>query len=523
MKIFRIKNRRNSLATNSSSTHSVVYKNKEQVFEDLGIFDNRYYDRCTETIAASREAKIRYIFSNIFYCEPLVELMALRYPEMKEYFPMVKEHFELYCNVEKQEEIAKETGRKYWEVSKDFDEFQFGDHCRGSLYNTSDLHLSYEFLCNIIDSPDIVIVGGSDEHDFVYDTTKGCKEIDNKYSYMEKINHKVKNGNYYILYGEMFGDKEKIRLQVDSIPDMIPKYPELVDIKITDACEHRCPFCYMDSTPEGKHATYSDICEILYKFNIRTEFALGGGNVLLNPDFYKIVRAIQHKGHIANITIRYDDVETLNNNETLMKAVEKYVSGIGLSVQKAEDVESVKDFIIKMLSLGKHISLHIIPELIGSENSFAILEKLDEVNEEYLKLRENEKSLHYNYCKVLYLGLKQSGRAKNMKHNLLSEDELNTLSMKSHYRFNVDTAFINTYDEWIKKKWGGDEEYFLTRHEGEFSMFIDAVKLQCFTSSYKDDGGIDIDSDIKLEDLFGAIREKNGFKKFEKPEPYYNK
>ena len=25
----------------------VVYKNKDQVFEDLGIFDNRYYDRCT--------------------------------------------------------------------------------------------------------------------------------------------------------------------------------------------------------------------------------------------------------------------------------------------------------------------------------------------------------------------------------------------------------------------------------------------------------------------------------------------
>ena len=66
MKIFRIKNRRNSLATNSSSTHSVIYKNKGQVFEDLGVFDNRYYDRCTETIAASREAKIRYIFANIF-------------------------------------------------------------------------------------------------------------------------------------------------------------------------------------------------------------------------------------------------------------------------------------------------------------------------------------------------------------------------------------------------------------------------------------------------------------------------
>ena len=98
MKIFRIKNRRNSLATNSSSTHSVVYKNKDQVFEDLGIFDNNYYGRCTETIAASREAKIRYIFSNIFRWNELVELMSARYPEMKEYYPMVKDHYDIYCN-----------------------------------------------------------------------------------------------------------------------------------------------------------------------------------------------------------------------------------------------------------------------------------------------------------------------------------------------------------------------------------------------------------------------------------------
>ena len=169
MKIFRIKNRRNALATNSSSTHSVVYKSKDKVFEDLGIFDNRYYDRYTETIAASREAKIRYIFSNIFHWDALVEIMSERYPEMKEYYPMVKEYYDIYCDENKWEEMRETTGEKYRDLWDNLENYNFGDHCRGHLYNTNELQLSYEYLCNIIDSPDIIIVGGSDETDFIYD------------------------------------------------------------------------------------------------------------------------------------------------------------------------------------------------------------------------------------------------------------------------------------------------------------------------------------------------------------------
>ena len=199
MKIFRIRNRRNSLATNSSSTHSVVYKNKDQVFEDLGIFDNRYYDRCTETIAASREAKIRYIFANIFRCEELVKLMSMRYPEMKEYYPLVKDHYDMYCNEDKIQELqeAHKDDPEYncFRAWDELEEYQFGEHCRGELYNEKELHLSYEYLCNIIDSPDIVIVGGSDEMEFVYDKTENCKELSNEYTYMNSITEKIKNGN----------------------------------------------------------------------------------------------------------------------------------------------------------------------------------------------------------------------------------------------------------------------------------------------------------------------------------------
>ena len=70
---------------------------------------------------------------------------------------------------------------------------------------------------------------------------------------------------------------------------MIPEFPELVDMKITNACEHKCPFCYMASTPKANTLNLKDVYHIVCKFNNKTEFALGGGNVLLHPNFSEIV------------------------------------------------------------------------------------------------------------------------------------------------------------------------------------------------------------------------------------------
>jgi hypothetical protein len=322
-----------------------------------------------------------------------------------------------------------------------------------------------------------------------------------------------------------------MRLQVDSIPDMIPEFPELVDMKITNACEHKCPFCYMASTPKGKHAELNDVYHIVGKFKNKTEFALGGGNVLLHPNFSDIVKNIHIREHIANITIRYDDVKTINENEDIKRAINDYVSGIGISVQKASDVDVAKDFIIEMLNLGKHISLHIIPEIIGVEKSVDILNKMNEINVSIYNKNKNNQSWEYNSCKVLFLGLKQSGRAKNIEHKLLTEDELHVIIEASKYHYNVDTSFINTYDNWFNTQYD-DPNYFLTRHEGEYSMFIDAVTCKAFTSSYKDDGAIDIrnydsrysyDTIKDINEVFAEIRRKNGFKVFEKPVPYYRK
>ena len=146
-----LKNFRRGLATNSSSTHSVIYRNDGEVFNDMNIFELNYYDRYTKTIAASREAKIKYVLATVFYNDKLTEILSQYYPEMKEYYPLIKKQME-------------EENNAYSEA--------FGMYTRGSFdFGNMDLSLeaSIDYCRNIIDNPEIVIVGGSDEEGWVFD------------------------------------------------------------------------------------------------------------------------------------------------------------------------------------------------------------------------------------------------------------------------------------------------------------------------------------------------------------------
>ena len=91
MKAVYIKNFRKGFATNSSSTHSVIYRKKEEMFEDLNIFELDYYGRCDNTIAATKSAKIKYIAGDIMHNKPLLDCMCAFYPEMKQYLPLIGE------------------------------------------------------------------------------------------------------------------------------------------------------------------------------------------------------------------------------------------------------------------------------------------------------------------------------------------------------------------------------------------------------------------------------------------------
>ena len=39
--------------------------------------------------------------------------------------------------------------------------------------------------------------------------------------------------------------------------EIVPEYPELIDLRITNKCDHGCKFCFMDSSIKEKHADIS--------------------------------------------------------------------------------------------------------------------------------------------------------------------------------------------------------------------------------------------------------------------------
>ena len=522
MKIAYLKNFRQGLATNNSSKHFLIYKNFDVVFYDLNIFDLDYYDRYDNTIAASREAKIKYVLACIMYNEPLVEIMSQFYPEMKQYFPKIKSEME------------------------DKTEDGFGMYYRGDIYFSNNLEASVAFLRKVIDTPDIIIIGGSDEMDFVYDTVKGHVEVpspDDLWS--GKADGVYKNGTYWLGYGttndriisnkgrdELDGDDMsseiknsfdgRIRFSMSKDDECIPEYPELIDLKITNMCEHGCPFCYMNATKDGEHAKLSFLKTIVSQFARpsdayyhRCEFSIGGGNILLYPDLDKLFAYMHSRGHIVNVTIKADDVSKILEDERLLELFDKYVNGIGVSVLDVTDIEKINalydhtstksDFTLSK----KYVVAHLIPELLGKEKTLAIKKALFE---------------NQRWVPMLFLGYKQTGRAIKPVDKF-TEQDLDDL-FEGYRTISVDTTFANTYMDYIKTHFS--YKYSITNMEGEYSMYIDGVGEKAYKSSYNLEKPYNMHVEYSkkektygVKDAFSEIRKDNGLKSYEEVAEHY--
>ena len=490
MRAVYLKNFRKGFATNSSSTHSIIYRNKDDMFKDLNIFELNYYDRFDNTIAASREAKIKYVAANIFWNEKLFDIMCQYYPDMKQY-----------------SELAKKARKKgQYET--------FGMYTRGmlSFRKGTELEASIDFLKNVIDDEDIIIVGGSDEEDFVYTTTEGHEEIalpdDIGIGNVQK--GIVKNGNYWIGYGW----DGKIRFKTEK-GDCVPSYPELVDLRITNKCQHGCPFCFMDSSMKEKEADFLKLKNIINqlssneydRYDRRIEFSVGGGNILLYPHLEELFKYMKERGHIINTTINAKDCKEILSNEKYLKLFKDYVTAIGVSVTDENDIDILGDFKFSFNRDDyKQITIHLIPELLGVEKTRELIQKIEE---------------QYKHFNFLFLGYKTNGRGKTQEYKTFTNDELTKLFGEDLW-VSIDTTFANTYKDWLEKNFETDKT--ITLNEGEYSMYIDGVEQVAYKSSYQLDKPYDLKYTSYFEcgktwftpiGAFNNIRKDNGFKVYD--------
>ena len=246
--------------------------------------------------------------------------------------------------------------------------------------------------------------------------------------------------------------------------------PELVDIKITDYCPFGCKYCYQGSTAKGTHAKTDTINTLSYALGRMHVFevALGGGEPTMHPDFLKILHGFRHNGIVPNFTTR--SLEWLKGKHA--KEILDTCGAFAYSVNTAADVRRFAA-VAKKFEDKPH----------SRDDKFSVQYVLGTGGNLYELLEEARK----NHLRVTLLGFKRVGFGKDFKEK--SEDWIATVKKirkeESFVRIGVDTAIIQGDGQRIMSELNVSP-LLMTTEEGKFSMYIDAVAETMGPSSYCD-------------------------------------
>lgn len=264
------------------------------------------------------------------------------------------------------------------------------------------------------------------------------------------------NGNYTV---KIFDDGTKIRETEED--EFKAKFPESMDVKITNYCDMNCPMCHEGSTLEGKHGDLLNV-DFINTLHPYTELALGGGNPLSHPQLIEFLQICRSKRIIVNMTV--NQKHFMEEQEYIQFLINhKLLTSLGVSLV------NVTDEFINTIQQYPNIVLHIINGMIKVED-----------------LRK----LYDKGIKVLILGYKQFRRGilnyqnnsknievfKNELYNEL-ENAINHLKVVS-----FDNLAISQLE--VKRLMSPEEwNEFYMGDDGKFTMYVDLVEKKYARSS----------------------------------------
>lgn len=331
------------------------------------------------------------------------------------------------------------------------------------------------------------------------------------------------NGNETLILGL---DGTKVRMYRDEKSE--PEYPESIDVKITDRCEHNCPFCYEGCTAEGQHGEIPE--KLFASLPPFTELAIGGGNPLLHPEF----ATLRDKYNVfMNVTVRAEDFEKFLDPERYTRyerfdiwsrptkselELLKY-NALGVSVSSAESAKKFSEGYENLSTVLYHAGGYEINSYRDEYCPYILIADGDgqmELNTRVVVHAVNgvigEGMLDELFDKeldLLILGYKTKGRGVEFAENgLVAENQKwlydNIDSLAKHFRV---VAFDNLALEQLDMhRFISDEEWkhFYMGDEGTHSMYIDLVKKEYGISS-TDNRRWALTDDIR--EMFRHIRE----------------
>lgn len=211
------------------------------------------------------------------------------------------------------------------------------------------------------------------------------------------------NGNYLVSYDDRCSGS-RVYTALRRNEDFIPDFPDSIDLKITNKCNNNCAYCHENSNANGKSFNLERTIAALSDLPKHTEVAIGGGNILeCFDDFLKLCYHFSEKGIFPRVTINYRDLEKFL---TLYQKIDFGLIKnlvVGISIETYE--EYLNSISLIRFSNINHFCTDFVFHIIVGIFPYNCLENI--VND--------TKSDIFNRFKILILGFKQFGRAKDME------------------------------------------------------------------------------------------------------------
>ena len=343
------------------------------------------------------------------------------------------------------------------------------------IYTGSDEYDTFEDLN--FDNYQFKLVGGSDW---------GECEKENIFDYyhrneIPKIIGQYINGNYEtkiyedgtrtreLIPKETFYDQGKFKVdlfKVKEIDLMKPKFPESIDLKITNYCENNCKYCYAKSNSKGKHGDKVFIKRMIDGMHPYTEVAIGGGNALAHPDLIEILEFAKSKNVICNITLK--DTDIINNEKLIIDLYDSHlIWSVGISPSSIDNLDKAQEIL-----RNRNFVLHLILGIHGKQ---------------FIK-QIKEKDM-YGIERILFLGYKKIGYGKEFyeKHKDSIEKKIEEIKDPNIFELGIETiSFDNLAIKQLKLHDHENFDKFYQGDDGKFSFYIDAVEEEFAQSSLKD-------------------------------------
>lgn len=314
--------------------------------------------------------------------------------------------------------------------------------------------------------------------------------MDTTYSYI--------NGNYYVSLSE---DGTKIYRSLRIGEDLVSRFPDSIDLKVTNKCSIGCSFCHESSNPLGKSFNVDKTIKVLDSLpKVGIEVAIGGGDITEDSSFSDLLRLLNwmtKNKFVPRLTINSKSLKNLTENK--LRDLYGYTESYGISINNIQEYYDAVNYIKNSVIWYRYnVVYHIIAGIFPIEDIKILLSTNDNSN---------------IYKRILILGYKNFGRAfGNPPKYELSEWEKEIKSSISSAKGNRDLiiGFDNLAIDQLNIKELFSEREWKKKYMGnEFthSMYVDAVSEE-FAPTSRDNFRVSWDN-IDIIDFFNKYKNEN--------------